>query len=983
MRIDPSVRQPFAPAGTGNTQARRPPVIQHWPADQVTFSGKRNRSERSESPEPPSPKAARSNDGEPVVRTLDEIQQLEKTNPAGMSGLMIAAETGNLEAAEALLRDDRIQQSINQVDCHGKTALHHAVEQNHLPLIALLLRYEAQKNILDEGHHTPITRAAALNNVDALRLLCKTEEDVNPVPPGGSIRFPLNEAVENDQAEAAAFLLAQGASVDNDRGRFNLYGEAYNQGVTPLMLAASNNNPKLLDLLLEHGAEPELKDDAHKTALAYAAGEGHWETTRKLLEKNANTKNAEDALERMLTQAAEKDEPEKLRFLLRHGVKPDLESRARQAVFYRALQKVAKRNDLETARLLLNSGLHPQPEREESPALVLAAEKGHSRMVKLLLAGDADVDAPIQSSGPREGRTALHAAARNNDEALAQDLIRAGADMEKADADGRTAFTHAVETGHNELAKKLHNRFGALMDWEFAEDSVTVTPMMAAADAGNEAMIDFMLDRNVNPGEPNMNGVTPLMNARNRSVALKLMQAGADVDAQDADLKTPLMYHSARGSTDIMEFLIQRGADVNATNDDEETALLLAVLANESEAVKLLLRRGANVDHADMVNDTALINAVSQTWENEGAAKAYQVQIIKELLDHGANVNHFNEDRQNALMLAAEYLLPECVEVLLARGGRMASPAHEAPSALTLAINTIRKTGLSEDGQKTLRLLIQANPEQARNNSDLGHLLKEYARGANPGLPKSSRAGVSKENQRRHWEKRFDKLRRLIEAGVNPRLAEPEIFTPLAYAARFNDPEGVELLVKNGVDPDGLHRFRHTALMHAARNGSTRAADVLLEYGADPNRFTSTIEKDTPFILAAQQGCVNTMLRLLQAGADPAPHINIGDETGGEATDEMEIDAEDQVMTESDDTASTVSTVLLNPPVNRSEMAMSWPVKLARPEVAEYVQSLLGTNHPDKKITWNLQTRNRQQQRRQEAFDRARDDFERTRNKQE
>lgn len=976
MRIAPPAHQPLASAGIRNTQVSKSLLVPQQ-ADRVTFSGKRNRNERSESPEPPSPKVIRGDNWDPVVHTLDEIRQLEKTNPTSMSGLMIAAETGNLEVAKALLSDDRVRQSINQVDRQGKTALHHAVEQNHLPLITLLLRNDAGKNIADEQHHTPVTKAAMLGHTEALRLLCKMDEDVNPGPQSASGRFPLSEAVVNNHAEAAAFLLAQGASVNNDRGPFNLRSQAYGQGATPLMLAAGYNNPELLDLLLQHGAEPELKDDACKTALAYAAWEGHWETTRRLLENNANPKNASDALERMLIDVAENDEPEKVRLLLRHGIKPDFESSSQQMVFYRTLQKAASRNDLETARLLLNSGLHPDSEAATFPALVLAAEKGHSRMVKLLLASDADVDAQIKASGNYEGRTALHAAARNNDEAMVHDLIRRGAEMEKADADGQTAFTHAVKKGHNDLAKKLHNTYGALMDWAFVEDSVTLTPMMVAANRGNEDMIDFMLARNVDPDRPNLTGVTPLMWAKNRSTALKLMQAGADVNAWDTERKTPLMCHSESGLTEVMDALIQRGADVNASNDDEETALLLAALAYKSEAVKLLLRRGANVNHADALNDIALNNTVRLTSDNEAAFKAHRVQMIKDLLDHGATVNHFNDEQQNALMLAAENLLPECVETLLERGGRMTSPENEVPSALTLAIISIRKRGLSEDAQKTLRLLIQADPEQARKNPALRQLIKEYTTSATPGLPQSSRAGATEESRKKHWEKGFDKLRRLIEAGVNPGLAKPEIFGQLAYAARFNNPESIELLVKNGVNPDGLHRSVRTPLMHAARYGSTRAADILLEAGADPNRHTSTIDRETPFEIAARQGCMNTMLRLLEAGADPAPHIETENQSDDETASEMEIDSEDQAMAESFNTVATVSTILLNRPVNRSEMAATWPVKLANPEVAKYVKSILGTAHPEKKVTWNLQTRNRQwQQHRQEASERMRDNQE-------
>jgi uncharacterized protein len=114
--------------------------------------------------------------------------------------------------------------------------------------------------------------------------------------------------------------------------------------------------------------------------------------------------------------------------------------------------------DTESARLLLDAGADPNAAAANDTRLKpinSAAAAGANGVVTLLIQRGADVDA-VQ----RGGYTALHSAAANDNRALAQLLLDAGAAVTASD-DGRTPQALARERGHSELAAQLDREAAA------------------------------------------------------------------------------------------------------------------------------------------------------------------------------------------------------------------------------------------------------------------------------------------------------------------------------------------------------------------------------------------------------------------------------------------------------------------------------------------------------------------------------------------
>ncbi len=111
--------------------------------------------------------------------------------------------------------------------------------------------------------------ARALIDVGA-DVLARTENALN--------NQPLHAAVAGSQGQSrlacVRILLEAGAAVN----------ETQSGGFTPLMSAAQNGDRPVADLLLAHGADPNMEDDSGLSASAHAANAGHADIAARLQE---------------------------------------------------------------------------------------------------------------------------------------------------------------------------------------------------------------------------------------------------------------------------------------------------------------------------------------------------------------------------------------------------------------------------------------------------------------------------------------------------------------------------------------------------------------------------------------------------------------------------------------------------------------------------------------------------------------------------
>lgn len=194
-------------------------------------------------------------DWQKIALLLDRGADVNARSAFGNTALMLAARPAHSHrAVQLLLSHSADAKATNNF---GATALMAAAAGGDKESVRLLVKNGANVNAqpsLDQpgfifgGGRTPLMWAAYRGDTAIMKLLMDAGAEVN-LP--GVLGTPLSSAAWADRTAAARLLIERGANV-NQTGRPD--------GYSPLHWAASteNDNPALVNLLLQHGADPNL-----------------------------------------------------------------------------------------------------------------------------------------------------------------------------------------------------------------------------------------------------------------------------------------------------------------------------------------------------------------------------------------------------------------------------------------------------------------------------------------------------------------------------------------------------------------------------------------------------------------------------------------------------------------------------------------------------------------------------------------------------
>jgi quinoprotein dehydrogenase-associated probable ABC transporter substrate-binding protein len=258
----------------------------------------------------------------PDLASPDQVVTKEKVEGWLADGADITQELSNALIANDL---DRVKflvgkgADVNQPDNQGWTPLISAARQRHDDMINLLIELGADVNLAKSDGTTPLIAAASRDHVPSIKVLLEHGADIEKPGPQGFRALPL--AIADDNYEAAKALIEAGAKVNEPSGAEGLTplmvaaaqtapaegamflpsstrpidiakslierGANVNaqstKGVTALMIAATHNNPPMIGLLMESGADASLKDDQGQTATDVATRNGNIESAQAIM----------------------------------------------------------------------------------------------------------------------------------------------------------------------------------------------------------------------------------------------------------------------------------------------------------------------------------------------------------------------------------------------------------------------------------------------------------------------------------------------------------------------------------------------------------------------------------------------------------------------------------------------------------------------------------------------------------------------------
>ena len=420
-------------------------------------------------------------------------------------------------------------------------------------------------------------------------------------------------------------------------------------------------------------------------------------------------------------------------------------------------------------------------------------------------------------------------AARNADREGLRALLKKGADVNLAAADGTTALHWASYRDDLDSADLLI-RGGARVN---AANDLGATPLWIASVNGSVAMVRRLLQAGADPNIALLRGETPLM-AASRSgypvVVEQLLARGADVNAQAARAQTALMWAVAQKHPDVVKVLIAHGADIHARSEvwneimavephgfrennraiphGGDTALMFAAREGDLASAKLLIAAGARVNDTDAWGVSATVLA----------AHAGHGEIVDLLLETGADPNaaaagfsalHIAVMRRNQKMVSAllDHGADPNAPVRTWTPTRRASDDFNFPPALVGAMPFWLAARFKQPD--VMRLLVKHGADP------LVVLRVEYAAAGEEGAPTVRRKQAT------------TALMAATGMGGGRAWLEPERAEREALTL-----EAVKLAVELGVDVNAANTDGRTALDAAQAQKYATVVKFLIEHGA-------------------------------------------------------------------------------------------------------------------------------------------------------
>lgn len=221
-------------------------------------------------------------------------------------------------------------------------------------------------------------------------------------------------------------------------------------GVTGLILAASRGEEKYVELLLNYGADIEMRENEYgMTAFWAAAIIGNRECLELLIRKGAdvNTKDNEGytILENTIVSSTEC-----LKVLLRNGVQANAKNKKGTTALMQVVR--TEREMGEYIEVLIKNGADVNARNDDGwTALMIAAASGIEENLKTLIQSGADINARDDV-----GWTALIMAATiGKSKKCLEILLQNGADVNVEDTKGNTTLMLAAQQGTREIVKTL------------------------------------------------------------------------------------------------------------------------------------------------------------------------------------------------------------------------------------------------------------------------------------------------------------------------------------------------------------------------------------------------------------------------------------------------------------------------------------------------------------------------------------------------
>lgn len=655
----------------------------------------------------------------------------------------------------------------------------------------------------------------------------------------------------------------------------------------PLYYASNCGVVSLVSKLLENGSDAAMnRGEVHASCLQSAAYNGHYRVVELLLQAGVDPDKGGGLFDCPLKAATAFGHNDVVELLLKHGADPDGKN---SWAFFEgtALLEACRKNNLTAVNLLLNAGASPDRysrKGHDVNPLEAAASRGFQECLKLLLPKASRITIlrglQVASTRPDDPSilnlfkdkvpdAALHHAIAFGLNDLAGEILDSGVtrmDIDRSndrdtyrvimDYSPSGMLYRACETGNLKAAQRLVQE-----DVDINSGDETYGPSLAvAAYKGHLDIVKMLIESGclLTNGDGIYGGPVQAAVLGNHLEVLEfLVSAGADVNMPVGKAKqfssnlplsgSPLQAATAMANEGLVDWLVNRGANVNYDGGVRfigsrfgvhGSPLLIAASQGHLGLVNRLLQ--ANAD----VNQRTGKDHRRPSTPLEAACQSNQVTVVERLLEAGAAIesNDCPDESGSPLFWAVEAGSLEIVDLLLKNGANPNALRHSEKGRRTVLSQACK--GVSAE---VVSALVEAGADV--------HKTSRFADDDEPPIQTAVR------------HSNVDVVRVLLKHGANVNYQTSEGFTALHKAARRGCADILQALVSEGLADHSLRLINGSQPIHsAARWNQPDCIQVLVEAGADINSRNNSGK--TPLHWAAENHGVDAVQWLLSNGAD-------------------------------------------------------------------------------------------------------------------
>lgn len=425
-----------------------------------------------------------------------------------------------------------------------------------------------------------------------------------------------------------------------------------NDGLSPLMIAVTSNRMDVASLLLDKGAQVNLKNRDGKTVLNFSKTA---EMTQLLIDHGAVVENKELTDRTILIEAILNGREEVVFTILNSKIRPDLKS-LNEALLVAARvkgQTTNKNAHIASAKIveeLIKFGADPNtqaiPRNSRGTPLLEAVYSNNREVVQVLLKNKAN---PLTTKNLNSG-SLLALAIQQSDSEIVKMLWPyyqpMSNDLEKE------LISTAGTYGKTE-SLKLMTDLG--FDWnKKSKESLEV--LYRSIEKSDVANVKLLLNLGIDPNQKVFGSINLLVRAihiGNIEIVDNLIEKKAQVNqiiSNDLNVETPLRAAVASGNLEIFHLLIKNGANLKGEGRDEYLIHFLPTykisVSQKSEKnlisdllkiLDILLRNGSNVDIVDNEGRTILSKLAFQGIP----------ELVKKLVQANATINFIPSNCSN------------------------------------------------------------------------------------------------------------------------------------------------------------------------------------------------------------------------------------------------------------------------------------------------------------------------------------------------